>query len=182
MTNNILTYFVRNITDVNELKFYEYKKIGNHIFIKYKNILIYHKFLTWSKNYISNIFKYINTTTIINCKIAKYSWYKILFNFYTKIDKFCSDKNIYEYYIKKYFIKLTNEYWVQNNLLLKTKYYFHKQKIYVYKIHYYHLKRTYKYRILVHNKYELHYKSKLFEIFFALIRRIRLINSANSAH
>ena len=176
-TNNILSYFTKDIKDTKECALYKQMNTTNNIEILYKGKLLYklqhYKLqpeICW--NYKTNIIKKYFTRSIINYiinyKINSNKKLKIKALFYKKDNKIAETNGNYISYsciYNKYLIKNSFYYVAEFTSLLciKSKYY----NGYIYK-YIYRYKGNLKYkhvRILIMNKYELHYINRFFNIY-----------------
>ena len=169
-TNNILSYFVKDITDLNEKKLYRvYIDYYGFFNIYYKNSIIY-----WCKqniiyDYTKNINKetdrYIRTNKMFkNFNLKKKQLYYKLVN----KSKFNYDNQrsiAYYYHLKKYLLKYNICYNLKINNRIKIRIIYYNMYKYKYKI--YELKKKYKFKsnILFMNKYELNYINTFFSLY-----------------
>ena len=170
-TNNILSYFIKDIKDANERALYKQKNNTDWIRIFYKDKIIYEYGSYYISNYLYNILKSVKVYYMFNNKILYNSTagYKDLFykkdgdirlyNLNYISIQFYKDK-----YLQKYNLDYINN--TQDLLTINIKYY--NQYKYIYKSFI-----DYKIGpitiitspiILIPNKYELQYYSKLFQI------------------
>jgi hypothetical protein len=173
-TNNILSYFIKDIKDPKEFALYKQMNTTNNIEILYKGKLLYKLQPEICWNYKTNIIKKYFTRSIINYIIN----YKINSNkklknkalFYKKDNKialtngnYISYSCIYNKYLIKNFFKYVME---SKSVLFITIKYYNGYK-YLYKSYngYKGSKYT-RVRILIMNKYEAHYINRLLGLFF----------------
>jgi len=171
--NNILSYFIKDIKDPIELAKYRQYNTSNFIQIYYNDNIIYihNRLYFFIYNLINNITKSNNLACICNNIIyfEKNSHFKKLF--YNKDNKiFNHYANFISYIYNKdsYLYKPYLFYRINNITILSTtiKYYNGSKYIYFNVIHKAY-KIKYKSLILILNKYELHYISRFFNIYFA---------------
>ena len=174
-TNNILSYFIKDIKDTTERAFYRQQNYACGVQIYYKYELLY-EIKDWYKihylnNYETNIiFKYT-----FNCKIyynyTKNKYKKLFYKKDATIQFFSSNYILFYFYQSKYIKKYILEYCINKKHLLATNIKYYNQNKYIYKnVIYYNILPKNKFiitspMILIPNKYELHYYSKLFHIF-----------------
>jgi hypothetical protein len=172
MTNNILSYFIKDIKSAKERAFYTQISDNGMIQIFYKDELIYTmKKNDYSCNYINNKMKYWRYKYIATYKIFSnyHANYKYLY--YKKDNQI----NIYNLnYITFYYLYIYNKYlnkryfnYVNNNkdLLNISIVYFKKYKYIKHNNGMKQRKRSIKFtspQILIPNKYELDYYCKFF--------------------
>jgi hypothetical protein len=172
-TNNILAYFIKDIKDAKEQAFYKQINNTNNFIILYKDKKIYEYGPLFISNYLYNILKSVKVNYMFNNKI-RYNYRARYKNLFYKKDghihiynpnyitiQFYQDK-----YLQKYNLNYVNE--AQHLLTINIKYY--NLYKYIYKIWYIKLYNTANNyitspMILIPNKYELQYYSKLLLIF-----------------
>jgi len=184
-TNNILSYFIKDIKDPLELNKYRYYNIsGYYIQIYYHNILLYYHNIKTKHilNHITKVYRnsnriHIHTSKLFTSKDVKH---KILF--YKKDSKISTiypinnspnfisynyiiNNKKFKYLYKPYLSYKINYIWI---LIIKIKYY--NGSKYMYYNDKYKSKSgisAYKSQILIMNKYELQYISRFFNLYFA---------------
>ena len=172
-TNNILSYFIKDIKDAKERAFYKQINNTERIRILYKNKIIYEINSLYIINYLYDIIKSIKLDYIFSKKNSSNytTGYKNLF-YKKEGDIRLNNPNYIEirFYKDKYLQKYHLEYINNAKYLLITNIKYYNQYKYIYKPYKYY----YKIRltiiitspiILIPNKYELQYYSKLFQIF-----------------
>jgi hypothetical protein len=164
--NNILSYFVKDITDLNEKKLYRvYIDYYGFLTICYNNNIIYYRKSYIIENYITNINKlnksFVKTTKIFKDFANKFKrlYYKLKF-------KYDNQRSIvYYYHLKKYLLKHNICYNLKtyNRIKIRIIYY----NMYKYKYKMYELNKKYKFKsnILFMNKYELNYINTFFRLY-----------------
>ena len=176
MQTNILSYFIKDIKDPLELDKYRQLNTKSDIFIEYNNSLIYHyfKYGNHSYNYITNISKENNLEIIYTARICYKTKANCKFLFYNKDNKIAliNSKYIgYNYIYNKYGNLCKQYFYYKINdivmLVIKIQYYNRSKYIsYMYEYKSRSGIRAYKSQILIMNKYELHYISRLFNLYF----------------
>ena len=167
-TNNIVSYFIKDIKDTNERAFY--KQINNIdcIRILYKDKIIYEYGRYYISNYLSNISKSFKLKFIYNNRIrSNYTaGYKILFYKKDGVIELQNPNCItFQFYTDKYLQKYYLDYINNAKCLLTINIKYKNQYKYIYKRYRYNDKIRLINMILIPNKYELQYYSKLFLIF-----------------
>jgi hypothetical protein len=169
--NNILSYFIKDIIDAKELAFYKQVNNTNNFRILYKNKIIFEYGRYYISNYLYNIMKSINVNYMFNNKIrANYTEkYKLLF--YKKdanLRYINTNYILIVFYRGKYIKKHHLDYCIDITHLLTTNIKYYNLYKYIYKSYLYYKIRpitiTTSIMILIPNKYELQYYSKLFQI------------------
>ena len=177
--NNILSYFIKDITDPKECSLYEQKNINNTIRIFYKDKIIYQIVHNTFKPYI--IWNYKNNFSIeyfseritnykINsCKSTKYKelFYKKDNKIANRNAKYLANCIYYNYEHIKYLIKTYIGYIIANKTILAIIIEYCNGYKYLYKCY----NRNYKYNyshICIMNKYELYYNSIFFYLYFVI--------------
>jgi hypothetical protein len=177
-SNNILSYFIKDIKDPSECAFYKQQNKTNVIKIFYKDKILYeliHNKLkpesSW--NYKTNIIIEYVLGRIINYKIDSIKTRNFKALFYKKnwiILKSSGDYIMYGFIYNKYLIKNYFDYVAELKSLLYTRIEYYNGHIYKYiSISIYKNNCNHKYKhvqILIMNKYELHYINRFFNLFF----------------
>jgi len=168
--NNILSYFVKDITDLKEKALYIISiDYFGYINIYYKTCIIY-----WCKNnnianYIKNINKEIDIYIQTN-KIFKNFKFETKQIYYTSRHKYGNITSIiYCYHLKKYLLKHTISYCVKSINVIKIRIIYYNMYKYKYKMNIFNTNNKNKFMILFTNKYELNYINTFFLLYFALI-------------
>ena len=173
--NNILSYFIRYIkANPKECALYKQINTTTTIEIFYNDKMIYHirhyklkKEISW--NYKNNIIKDYNSGRIINYKIDynKRLKYKAI---YYKKDKKILRKNynyiLYEFIYNKYLIKRYFNYIIEDKDVLTINIIYYNGYKYFFKSGF-DLKYNY-INVCIMNKYELHYNTRFFNLFFVI--------------
>jgi len=169
--NNILSYFIKDIKDAQELDFYRQINYFNnsHIKIKYKDKILYEIQGIYCYNHINNVVKGPSLRYMWNCKIY-YSFSYNYKNLYYKKDRLIRSMNRnfigYHFTYNKYLKKLDFEYFINSNKLLYISIIYYKKYKYIRKYKGYKLSKFPSFIILIPNKYELHYYCKFFNLYF----------------
>jgi hypothetical protein len=173
-SNNILSYFIKDIKDATELAFYKQKNHNTIIYILYKDRLIY-KIDNYCYNYIHNIVKSLSIKFIRKFNICHdyRNNYKYL---YYKNDNTIKDYNSnfirYFFTCKKYLNKKNLLYSSKTKSILFVSIIYYKKYKYirnhnrVYNIQIINIPIYTSSHILIPNKYELDYYCKFFNIYF----------------
>jgi hypothetical protein len=167
-TNNILSYFIKDIKDAKERAFYIQINNIDWIRILYKDKIIYEYGRHYISNYLYNISKSVKLKFIYNNKIrSNYTaGYKILFYKKDAVIELQNPNCItFQFYTDKYLQKYCLDYINNAKYLLVTNIKYYKQYKYIYKPYIYTDKIRLINMILIPNKYELQYYFKLFLIF-----------------
>ena len=172
MICNILSYFVKNIKDQNELAFYKQIITLNTIKIFYKDELLYnmtyYKLCFYKKtfNFKSNIIKdYLyNTLSTYKSSFNKNKYVCLYYNKDNKINSYNTNYIYYEFKHKKYLNKVCIKYVMKARYLIISKIKYYNCSKYIYKF-----PTNFKYngvQILIMNKYELYYNNLFYNLFF----------------
>ena len=167
-TNNILSYFIKDIKDAKERAFYKQINNTERIRILYKNKIIYEINSLYSINYLYNIIKSIKSDYIFSKKNRSNYTTGYTNLFYKKDgDIRLNNPNYIEihFYKDKYLQKYNLEYINNAKYLLTINIKYYNQYKYIYKPNIYYDKIRLINMILIPNKYELQYYSKLLLIF-----------------
>jgi hypothetical protein len=171
-TDNILSYFIKDIKDGNESGFYRQTNYNSSKIIWYKNKAIFEINSINIYKYIFNIYKSRSIINNIksNYKISCNLNYKHLYYNHDKKLLYFNSNYIYYWFIyKKYLVKADFEYIFNNFMLFVFKVKFYKGYKYIFKPY----RSKYKYTtniILIMNKYELYYYNKFFNLYFGLLK------------
>jgi len=183
-SNNILSYFIKDIKDLIKRAYYKQQNKNGSIIIFHKNEIIFMNDMYHISNYINNIYKTnyksmnksinksINTYfNICNYKIGRYYNLKHLYYKHNKNIK-CANSNYITFYFiyEKYLVKTDFSYVSNNKTLLNTMAKYHNGFKYIITIHYlmYMNNKYTKNIILIMNKYELYYYNKFFNIYLLI--------------
>jgi len=172
MIYNILSYFVKDIKDKNELAFYKQININNTIKILYKEeLLFYMSYIIIHRkqiyNYKTNIKKDPYNNSFSNYKIesVKNKYVSLFYNKDNKIYGYIYNPNYiyYDYKHNKYLNKVFFTYVMEHKKLFicSIRYYNFYKYIYKWVTHFKYIGV----KIFIMNKYELHY----INIFFNLL-------------
>jgi hypothetical protein len=168
---NILSYFIKDITKINEKMQYRISKdFYEDITIYYKDRLLYSYMISFNaiNNVLTNVYKQhytISTNTIIKNKLRVF---KTLF--YNKDNDnlhLNNNRIIYFYKVLKYMQKHTLIYFY--SIKIDIKYYNMYKYICKYKHENYKAPNTFKSMILIIHKYELNYINTFFRMYLDYI-------------
>ncbi len=168
-SNNILSYFIKDIKDAKELAFYKQKNHNTIINILYKDKLIY-KIDNYCYNYITNIIKSLSIKFINKSNICYNYWYNCKYLYYKKdtIIKYPNPNSIKFYFNCNKYLNKTLFYIIRNNkTLLSVIFNYYKKYKYIRNYNFY-TKISTKFtspQILIPNKYELDYYCKFFNLY-----------------
>jgi hypothetical protein len=174
MTNNILSYFIKDIKSAKERAFY--KQINEPCFIHwikivYKDEILYEIKGKYCYNHINNIVKCLDLKYILNYNI--WSNYTTCKNLYYKKDakiKFTNSNYIrLDFTYNKYLQKFNFGYHIDNKSLLYISIIYFKKYKYIKNRNSNGNKFRHKFTsamILIPNKYELQYYCKFFNLYF----------------
>ena len=167
-TNNIISYFIKDITDPIEMAYYKGFRTKKTIKIFYKDKLIYDIDFKYIRNYKKNIIKSVYSYG--NYKLYLYKNEKCKYLYYKNDKKVL----IYNYnYIKytykqnKYLKKKGIDYSIDNTFIIYIRLFYYKG----YKYHFKYKQLVHKFthsQILIVNKYELHYYNRFFNLYFVI--------------
>jgi hypothetical protein len=167
ITNNILSYFIKDIKSAKERAFYQQTNYNNNVRIYYKDKLIYDNYKGSSSNYRTNIRKLRYLNRIINHKIDSNKLQKTNVLYYKKDKMISDDKYItsciyYNYEYIKYLIKTYIGYTIDKETILwLTIKYYNGYKYFFKSCTNFKYKRV---LILIMNKYELYYINRFFNL------------------
>jgi hypothetical protein len=170
ISDNILSYFIKDIKDATERAFYKQVNDTNDIKIFYKDKIIYRIYYSFCFNYIYNIVKLSSIKYIRKSNIC-YNYATNNKALYYKNDAKIKINNLnnitfdFTYIYNKYLIKIVFRYTINNNKLLFVSIKNYNQYIYIS----FNDKKSIKYSknlILIPNKYELSYYCKFFNLYF----------------
>ena len=175
-SNNILSYFIKDIKDTKELAFYKQVNFNNNrINIKYKDEILYEIHGKYCYNLINNVVKCLALKYRVNYKIY-YSFCSNFKNLYYKKDNLLTSYNPnyigFRFNYNKYLKTIAIKYF-SNNICLLYVYIIYSNK-YKYIINYNgnlihnNTNKFTSVHILIPNKYELQYYCKFFNIYFVI--------------
>jgi hypothetical protein len=171
-TNNILSYFIKDIKDPKEQALYKGIKTKQKIQIFHKDELIYEieislfKYIRYN-NYKKNIS--MSSYIFYNYKLYLDKINKVNYLYYKNDNKLLTynyNYICYNYEQNKYLTKKNFIYKYNNTIRIATKFYYYKGYTYIFKFIESVCKISHS-LILINNKYEFHYYNRFFNLYFA---------------